>query len=198
MTRMLNQAKRESYKNTPVYMFGFQVPRNHAQAMAIDQENKNTKWADSEKAEKDQLVEYETFDDRGHRSVAITPLGYKKITIHFVYAVKHDGRHKSKAVAGGHLTETPTESVYSGVVSLRGVRLIVFLSELNELELWQTDIGNAYLEAKTKEKVYVIAGPEFGKELEGHLLVIVRALYSLKTSGLRWHVTKIGLKLSPV
>ena len=187
MTRMLNQAKRESYKNTPVYMFGFQVPRNHTQAMAIDQENRNTKWADSEKAEKDQLVEYETFDDRGHRSMAITPLGYKKITIHFVYAVKHDGRHKSRAVAGGHLTETPTESVYSGVVSLRGVRLIVFLSELNGLELWQTDIGNAYLEAKTKEKVYVIAGPEFGKELEGHLLVIVRALYGLKTSGLRWH-----------
>ena len=73
------------------------------------------------------------------------------------------------------------------MVSLRGVCLIVFLSELNELELWQTDIGNAYLEAKTKEKVYVIAGPEFGKELEGHLLVIVRALYGLKTSGLRWH-----------
>ena len=68
-------------------MFGFQVPRNHAQATAIDQENKNTKWADSEKAEKDQLVEYEIFDDRGHRSMAITPLGYKKIIIRFVYAV---------------------------------------------------------------------------------------------------------------
>jgi len=79
------------------------------------------------------------------------------------------------------------------VVSLRGVRLIVFLSELNELELWQTDIGNAYLEAKTKEKVYVIAGPEFGKELEGHLLVIVRALYSLKTSRAP---ASVGMKLS--
>ena len=78
MTRMLNQVKRESYKNTPVYMFDFQVPRNHAQAMAIDQENRNTKWADSEKAEKDQLVEYETFDDRRHRSMAITPLGYTR------------------------------------------------------------------------------------------------------------------------
>jgi hypothetical protein len=54
---------------------------------------------------------------------------------------------------------------------------IEFLSELNQLELYgQTDIGNAYLEAKTKENVYVIAGPEFGEELEGHLLVIVRAL----------------------
>jgi len=78
------------------------------------------------------------------------------------------------------------ESVYSGVVSLRGLRLVLFLAELNHLETWATDIGNAYLEAETKEKVYIIAGPEFG-ELEGHVLVIRKALYGLRTSGLRWH-----------
>ena len=31
----------------------------------------------------------------------------------------------------------------------------------------KTDIGNAYLEAVTSEKVYIRAGPEFGK-LEEH------------------------------
>ena len=40
--------------------------------------------------------------------------------------------------------------------------------------------------AYTDEKVYIIAGPEFG-ELEGHLLIIVKALYGLRTSGARWH-----------
>ena len=57
-----------------------------------------------------------------------------------------------------------------------------------ETETWQTDIGNAaYLEAKTEdEKVYVTAGPEFG-EKEGHIFVIDKALYGLKTSGKRWH-----------
>jgi hypothetical protein len=34
-------------------------------------------------------------------------------------------------VADGHLTDIPLESVYSGVVSLRGLRIITFLSELN-------------------------------------------------------------------
>ena len=48
------------------------------------------------------------------------------------------------------------------------------------------DIGNAYLEAYTKEKVYCIAGPEFG-DLAGHTLVIVKALYGLRTSGARYH-----------
>lgn len=42
------------------------------------------------------------------------------------------------------------------------------------------------MEAETNEKVYIVAGPEFG-ELRGHTLVIFKALYGLRTSGLRWH-----------
>jgi len=89
-------------------------------------------------------------------------------------------------VVDGQLTDVPLDSVYSSVVSLRGLRLMLFLAELNGLETWATDIGNAYLEAETNVKVYIIAGPEFG-ELRGHLLVIFKALYGLRTSGLRWH-----------
>ena len=48
------------------------------------------------------------------------------------------------------------------------------------------DVGNAYLHAYTKEKLYTIARPEFG-ELEGRVLIIVKALYGLKTSMSRWH-----------
>jgi hypothetical protein len=35
-----------------------------------------------------------------------------------VFDVKHDGCHKACYVAGGHLTNVPNASVYSGVVSL--------------------------------------------------------------------------------
>jgi len=52
--------------------------------------------------------------------------------------------------------------------------------------LWQMDIRNAYLESYTAEKLYIIAGPEF-KERKDHILVIVRALYGLKSSGQRRH-----------
>ena len=64
--------------------------------------------------------------------------------------------------------------------------MLAFFAELNDLEFWATDIGNAYLETFTQEKVYIIAGPEFG-ERAGHTLLIVKALYGLKSSGLRWH-----------
>jgi hypothetical protein len=56
---------------------------------------------------------------------------------------------------------------------------------LNGLKTWATDIGIAYLEAETSEKVFIIAGPEFC-ELEGQTLVIFKALYGLRSSGLRW------------
>ena len=64
--------------------------------------------------------------------------------------------------------------------------MLVFLAELNGLETWATDIASAYLEAYTDEKVYIIAGPEFG-DLEDHTLIIEKALYGLRTSGQGWH-----------
>ena len=70
------------------------------------------------------------------------------------------------------------------VVSLRNLRLVIFLGKLNNLELWGADIGNAYLEAFTDEKLFV-AGTEF-QELEGYILIFLKALYGLKSSGKRW------------
>ena len=45
------------------------------------------------------------------------------------------------------------DSIYSSLVSLRSLRMVMFLSELNCLELCVDDIGNAFLEAFTKENV---------------------------------------------
>jgi len=100
-------------------------------------------------------------------------------------AVKHDGRHKAQLVASGHLTETPIDSACASVISLRGVRLLAVIGELNGLKIWSTDVGNAYLETHTKEKVHIIAGPEFG-DREGHVLIVSKALCGLHSSGLHW------------
>ena len=53
------------------------------------------------------------------------------------------------------------------------------------MDVWAADIGIAYLEATTKEKLYIIGGPEF-QELEGHIMVIHKTLYGLKSTCLRW------------
>ena len=184
LQRMVNQAKLRSFRTAPRFKYGYEVPRDFGHAKRLDDQCGNTLWMDATALELAQLHEYDTFQDYGHKGDP--PSGFKKIRTHLVYDCKHDGRHKARMVADGHLTEVPLESVYSGVVSLRGLRMLVFLAELNGLEAWGTDIGNAYLEAETKERVYIVAGAEFG-HLEGHTLVIIKALYGLRTSGLRWH-----------
>ena len=46
---------------------------------------------------------------------------------------------------------------------------------------------NAFLNGYTKEKIYIVAGPEFGPVLAGRVLIIVRSLYGLRTSAARFH-----------
>ena len=71
---------------------------------------------------------------------------------------------------------------------MRNLKLVIFLGKLNDLELWGADIGNAYLEAPTEEKLYIVAGPEF-EDWEGYILTFSKALYGLKSSGKRWAET---------
>ena len=90
-----------------------------------------------------QLNKCKSFKDLGKG--AAVPEGHTKIPCHFACDVKMDGRHKSRIVAGRHPTDAPLGSVYSGVVSLHGACIVTLLAELNDLDLWSTDIGNAHL-----------------------------------------------------
>ena len=47
------------------------------------------------------------------------------------------------------------------------------------------DIGNAYLNAPCHEKIWTVAGPEFGTDC-GAIFLVTRALYGLKSAGAAW------------
>ena len=156
--------------------------------MQFDSENKNSKWYDAIKFKMESMIEYKVFKkwdkttlDK-HKKVMNSPKCNHRIKVHLVFAVNFDGRHKARLVADGHLTPEPIENIYSGVVSLRN---LILLGKLNNLDIWRADIGNAYLEAFTDEKLYIVAGPEF-QELEGYIHIFLKALYGLKSSGKRW------------
>ena len=184
MLREVNLAKTRKYNARAKFKYGYEVPKDFKHAIEIDQRNGNMSWQNATKLELDSMEAYQVFKDTGYQ--ATPPPGYKVIRVHLIYDVKHDGRHKARLVADGHLTDIPDDSVYSSVVSLRGLRILLFLAELNGLEVWGTDIGNAYLEAQTSEQVCIRAGPEF-RGMENHLLLIHKALYGLRSSGARWH-----------
>mgnify|MGYP003445654997 CR=1 FL=1 len=124
MLRMVNQSRIKATRNAPRYKFGYRIPRNYSEAMQFDLKNGNTLWREATDLEMSQLAEYDTFRDLGHKDTAPPPTGYKKICTHLVYDCKHDGRHKARMVADGHLTDIPLESVslvsypYEGYESL--------------------------------------------------------------------------------
>ncbi len=96
-----------------------------------------------------------------------------------------DFTRKARFVANGAATETPTSLTYSSVVSRDSVKLAFMLAALNDLDIMACDIGNAYLNAPCREKIWFEAGRECGT-YEGKVMIIVRALYGLKSSGAAW------------
>ena len=166
------------------YKHGVQVPCTYKEAVKLDELNGNKLWQEAVQKELDQIMDFWTFKvlPRGKGP----PEGYTSVPLHLCFDVKFDLRRKARLVAGGNLTKKPDEELYSGVVSIDAVRTALFIAQLNGLEVMAADVGNAYLHGHTKEKIYTIAGPEFG-ELEGQVLICKKALYGLKTSMGRWH-----------
>ena len=109
------------------------------------------------------------------------PPEFQKIKCHIIFDVKmgENFRRKARMVAGGHTTHTPSTLTYSSIVSRDSVRIALLIAALNDLEVLACDIQNAYLTAPCREKIWTVAGPEFGSEA-GKNMIIVKALYGLK------------------
>ena len=116
--------------------------------------------------------------------------GYSFCSTHMIFDIKMDGSftRKARLVADGHKTKPPTSITYSSVVSRDSVRIALTIASLNSLEVSACDIGNAYLNAPCREKLWTVAGSEFGSE-KGAVMIIARALYGLKSSGAAWRAT---------
>ena len=93
-----------------------------------------------------------------------------------------DFTRKARWVLDGHKTPNPIGSTYAGVVSRESVR-IAFTYALNNLSVFAADVRNAYLQAPSSQKDYIICGPEFGLENIGRVALIRRALYGGKAAG---------------
>ena len=156
------QSKVRQVRRSNKHMFGYLIPRSNKEALEFDKEN-NTKWADATRDEMDCIKEQEVFTtcqrakwDPNHERILNAPLNHQKVRVNLIFAVTYNERHKGRFVANGSHTLEPVENIYSGVVSLRHLRLVIFVRELNNHELWGADIGNAYLEAYTNGKLFII------------------------------------------
>jgi len=171
--------------------FGIELPHSVEEALALDKKNGNTFWRDALKKEMGNVriafhpeERYSAEDVRKRKAKHL--IAFTEIKCHVVFDVKMDFTRKARFVAGGHLTDAPACMTYSSVVSRDSVRLAFMIAALNGLEVSATDVGNAYLNAECREKVWFQAGLECGEEDEGKVMIITRALYGLKSSGAAW------------
>ena len=192
--RILSKVKSRYWKRT--HKFGIELPKNVDEAMAIDRKHGNDFWKKAIEKEMKNVMTAFDFLNEGENA----PIGYQQIKLHMIFDIKMDFTRKARLVAGGHMTDTPASLTYSSVVSRESVRIALLLAALNGLDVKTCDIGNAYLNAPCREKIWCFAGPEFGNR-KGQKIRIVRALYGLKSSGAAWRAhladTMINLGYKP-
>jgi len=177
--------------------YGITIPRSVKEAMELDQLSGTRYWSEAIEKELTNVKVAFKFFEEGERA----PNDHQFIRCHFIFDIKFDGTRKARYVAGGNMVDPPSAITYSSVVSRDSIRILLVIAALNDLKVNTCDIQNAYINAKPRERVYFIAGPEF-KEYQGRVVLVVRALYGLKSSGaaFRSHLsealTELGYKSS--
>ena len=94
---------------------------------------------------------------------------YQKITCHLIFDVNTDFTRKARL----------------SIVSRETAHIAFLIAALNDLNVWAAIIGNEYLNANCKKRIWAKASNKFGAD-EGKSMTIVKALYGLKSSGTAW------------
>ena len=177
--RIIRKVKSRYWERS--HKYGVRLPKSVAEALRMDRESGTDFWQRAiEKEMKNINCAFE-FPADGK-----APVGYQKIDCHMIFDVKMTLERKARYVAGGHQTAPTKDITFASVVSRDSIRIAFLIAALNDLDILSADISGAYLNANAAEKVYTIAGKEFGEAKEGRVVVIVRALYGLRSSGKAW------------
>jgi hypothetical protein len=161
------------------HKYGLEVPTGIQHSLKLDAANGDHRWRDALSKEMHNVGIAFQVQEEGKSA----PVGWSKVTGHIIFDVKMDFTRKARWVLDGHKTPNPIGSTYAGVVSRESVRIALTYAALNGLDVQAADIKNAFLQAPSSQKDYIICGPEFGLENAGKVALILRALYGGKSAG---------------
>ena len=166
------------------HKYGIEVPRTLKEALALDEKNGNKYWSDAVGKEMGNIMV--AFEILGPQ--CRPPPGWTKSSGHLIFDVKMDFTRKARWVKDGHKTPDAITPSYAGVVSRDSIRIALVYAKVLGLDICGGDIRNAYLQAPSSEKHFIVCGPEFGLENVGCCALIRRALYGGKVAGADfWH-----------
>ena len=161
LARAIKHSKIRQVRRSQTYMFGYLIPRNYMEAMQFDSENKNSKWYDAIKLEMESMLEYKVF------------------------------KKWDKAILDKHKKViNPPKGYHRIQVHL------VFAVKFDGRHKARL-VADGHLTPEPIENIYsgvvslrnlgsvIVLGKQF-QELEGYILIFLKALYGLKSSGKRW------------
>lgn len=167
--------KRDCIIKTVQAHFTREVPMMIAEVKAIDLANGNKFCASAiDKEIKNSLIVFKFLGESDP-----PPSGWNKIDCHMVFNVKFDLYRKAFFVTGGHMTKDTGVSTYTSVC----IGFIFYT--LNGLDILAGNIQIAYLNNESLKKNYFYAREEFSAN-QGHVVLIVCALYDQKSAGAAW------------
>ncbi|KAE9033053.1 hypothetical protein PR001_g10331 [Phytophthora rubi] len=122
------------------------------------------------------------------------PEGAKPLNTRWVRSLKTDRqgyviRFKSRIVAFGNHQRPGVDFVetFAPVARMSSFRMLVALAAVLHLQLYGGDINTAYLNAQLAIRQYLKSIEGFPCEINGHVYVVLKALYGLRQSGREWN-----------
>ena len=192
---------------TSEWQFGVRVPRGKKEAERHDAEYDSD--ARKEKpcyaaligkrrwrlAMEKEMAKFMALDIGTHEESALRVLGrgarapsnYQEVRCFWVFTVKPDGELKARWVAGGNKVDSRGVPSSMTVISAVGVRMMFAQAAADGQKVLAGDLGNAYLHARTREKVFCRLEEEWGPEYAGRVAVIEKAIYGLVSSAYEFH-----------
>ena len=106
--------------------------------------------------------------------------GFQFAPLRMIFDVKLNLIRKARIVIGGNIFDSYGHEVYASTMKSVSASILMTISAANNLDVVTGDIGNAYLNSNTQEKIYTCAGAKFefvGIMDEGNFLEVIEKIY---------------------
>lgn len=176
----------QSSKNALYVESNIPIPKTYSEAVGGSNKEQWKKAIDEE---------IKSLTDKGvFTFITHVPHGRKPVGSRWVFAIKSDGRYKSRLVAQGFRQVHGIDyfDTYSPTLRMDSLRILLATAAYRDWEIHQIDVKTAYLEGDLEEEI-IMKCPE--GMVGSRFVKVNKALYGLKQSGRAWY-EKLETKLT--
>ena len=161
----ISKKRKKTIKKIPCLKYEIRVPKDTEETYRIDKGNNNNLWREAINKELNALNSYKTFKfvhNTNFKSLKNKWCQFARLKM-MIFDIKQDLRRKARLVIGGNMVDSTGHEIYTSVIKQHSHRIIEVSEKANDLVILVIDIGNAYLYANTREKIFTRCDQSFLK-----------------------------------